>query len=110
MSNIDWECADCGIVYCAPPDAGRQILDTDRYSGRSLGDLPEYCPDCGDHTGWKRAMSDDITAIIAGTLTTVWVYVIFSLAPLVVIAKGAIAFLTVVVIASLLYAAYYRYA
>ena len=58
----------------------------------------------------KRAMSDDITAIIAGTLTTVWVYVIFSLAPLVVIAKGAIAFLTVVVIASLLYAAYYRYA
>jgi len=54
-------------------------------------------------------MGDDIAAIVAGTLTTVWVYVIFSLAPLVVIAKGAIAFLTAVVIASLLYAAYNRY-
>jgi len=37
----DWVCMDCGIVYCADADA-------------SSWDLPDYCPDCGDHLGWKH--------------------------------------------------------
>lgn len=37
----DWECRDCDIIYRADVDA-------------TPADLPAYCPDCGDHRGWKN--------------------------------------------------------
>jgi rubredoxin len=54
MTNIDWVCSDCGIVYCAPADDGRRIADTERFRGTAFGTLPEMCPECGEHYGWEK--------------------------------------------------------
>lgn len=37
----DWKCQDCGIIYCVAVDATRF-------------DLPDNCPECGDHHGWEN--------------------------------------------------------
>ena len=40
----DWECLDCGDVYCHDEDATRF-------------DLPDNCPSCGDTPGWINRMT-----------------------------------------------------
>ena len=35
----DWECRDCGTWWSADNDA-------------TSWDLPDFCPECGDHLGW----------------------------------------------------------
>jgi predicted RNA-binding Zn-ribbon protein involved in translation (DUF1610 family) len=37
----DWECLDCGDVYCGDEDATRHSL-------------PDFCPSCGDTPGWRN--------------------------------------------------------
>lgn len=37
----DWECLDCGDIYCANEDT-------------TWVDLPEFCPTCGDTPGWQN--------------------------------------------------------
>jgi len=37
----DWECRDCGLVYCTDEDA-------------SWRDLPDFCPECGDTPGFRN--------------------------------------------------------
>jgi rubredoxin len=60
VSNIDWQCSDCGLVYKAPETDGHQILNTERFSGGWTHTLPETCPECGDHSGWvKRNISEN---------------------------------------------------
>lgn len=35
----DWECMDCGVWWAADNDATQFTL-------------PDFCPECGDHSGW----------------------------------------------------------
>jgi len=37
----DWECRDCGLVYCTDEAA-------------SWRDLPDFCPECGDTPGFRN--------------------------------------------------------
>jgi rubredoxin len=53
VSNIDWECLDCGTIYRAPETAGRELSFTDARIGDGRS-LPENCPECGDHSGWVK--------------------------------------------------------